>query len=56
MQAAKGMLERLRSTPSIGDIIAGLERLSDAYIELAYWDVSDRKRETGLYTQFLILQ
>ncbi len=48
MQAAKDMLERLRSSHSISDIIAGLERLSNAYIELAYWDVSDRKREPGL--------
>ncbi|XP_022082003.1 serine-protein kinase ATM-like isoform X2 [Acanthaster planci] len=46
MQAARRMLVRLRST-HCNQIIADLEKLSDAYIELAYWDVSDRKKETG---------
>ncbi|XP_038077010.1 serine-protein kinase ATM-like [Patiria miniata] len=46
MQAAQHMLGRLRST-RCQQIIRDLEKLSDSYIELAYWDVSDRKREIG---------
>lgn len=57
MQAAASMVERLRSGMTIG-IIRDMEKLSDAYIELAEWDVSQFKKVTSkqgdrFYTSFV---
>ena len=46
MEAAKQMLERLQSS-RCGKILSSMEKLSDAYIKLAYWDVSQYKKETS---------
>lgn len=43
--AAKNMLNTLRGK-GLGSFIANLELLSDAYITLAYYDVSSYKKET----------
>ena len=48
MEAAKQMLERLQSS-RCGRILSSMEKLSDAYIKLAYWDVSQYKKETSKY-------
>ncbi|XP_072019634.1 serine-protein kinase ATM-like [Amphiura filiformis] len=45
MEAAQMMLERLQSS-RCGRILSSMEKLSDAYIKLAYWDVSQYKKET----------
>ena len=46
MEAAKQMIERLQSS-RCGRIVSSMEKLSDAYIQLAYWDVSQYKKETS---------
>lgn len=45
MEAAAQMVDRLRSGKT-ARIIRDMEKLSDAYIELAYWDVTQYKKVT----------
>lgn len=45
MKAAHDVLERVRSLQR--DLIVSMEKLSEAYIELAYYDVSQYKNHTG---------
>lgn len=46
MLAAKAMVEKLKSSP-VCDILADIEKLCVAYIELANWNVEKYKRETS---------
>ena len=45
MKAACDVIENVRM--SRPDIVSSVEKLSEAYIELAYYDVSQHKSETG---------
>ena len=46
MQAAVNMIESLRQSRRVG-IIQDMEKLCEAYIQLANWDVSQYKNETS---------
>nr|NP_001107666.1 ataxia telangiectasia mutated [Strongylocentrotus purpuratus]ABY60856.1 ataxia telangiectasia mutated [Strongylocentrotus purpuratus] len=46
MQAAVGMRDRLMAKTPCCDIIPAMNKLSEAYIKMAYWDMSSKKSET----------
>ena len=46
MQAAVNMIDRLRGSRRAG-VIQDMERLCQAYIQLANWDVNQYKKETS---------
>lgn len=46
MQAAISMVSKLKTGERTTRIIRDMEKLSDAYIELAYWDVTQYKKVT----------
>ena len=50
MQAAVGMRDRLIAKTPCCDIIPAMNKLSEAYIKMAYWDMSSKKSETSKFT------
>ena len=46
IQAAKILIEQLKTYPSLTDIVKNMETLCVAYIQLANWSVEQYKRET----------
>ncbi|XP_071506799.1 serine-protein kinase ATM-like [Diadema antillarum] len=46
MQAARDVCSHLQKTSPCNEIIDSMNKLSDAYVRLAYWDVKQFKKET----------